>query len=58
VCPLALIEMGSSIREFVHAVESVGYALYRLRSDGTAGERLGVAELALVTLENMLVQAL
>jgi FkbM family methyltransferase len=58
VCPAALAEMGSTVREFVDTVEGFGYAVFRLTPDGTAGERLGAAELERVTLDNMLVQPL
>ncbi|HEY1378841.1 MAG TPA: FkbM family methyltransferase [Gemmataceae bacterium] len=56
VCPAALAEMGSSVREFLDAVESFGYAAVRLRPDGTAGDRLGAADLERIVLDNVLVQ--
>ena len=58
ICPAALAEMGSTVGEYVAAVESVGYGIFRLRTDGQAGERLGAAELERVWLDNVLVQPL
>jgi FkbM family methyltransferase len=56
ICPPALAEMGSNVREFLDTVEGFGYAVFRLRPDGAAGDRLGKADLERITLTNVLVQ--
>jgi FkbM family methyltransferase len=55
ICPAALAEMGSNAREYLDAVEKFGYAVFRLNPDGTAGNRLGAADLERVWLDNVLV---
>jgi FkbM family methyltransferase len=54
VCGPYLAELGSSVREFVAAVEGCGYAAYRLTPAGTAGTRLAAADLERVAYENVL----
>lgn len=56
MCPAALAEMGSTPGEFLGVVEGVGYAAFRLRPDGTAGDRLRAGDLERMVLENILVQ--
>lgn len=56
ICPAALVDMGSTVQEYVSTVESRGYGVFRVRPDGTAGDRLSAEDLGRITLGNVLIQ--
>ena len=55
MCPGNLERLGFTVEDVLSAVQPHGYALYRLGEDGrAAGESLAAAELAAMTVENVL----